>query len=353
MTRALAHARASRRSRAPAPRSASARPSDRRTSRTRSSARSVQHHPRPVRRAGRAADAPYIRPRIAAGDSKAEIKAQLVAEFGESVLAAPPKRGFGLLAWLLPLLALGVAVAVVGVLVWRWSRGRGRATSGPARPGARAPARRRARSVRGDLRPPWRASCRSRSSPGCSPSSRPACCRSSRATSRRVSAVEAEPARAPGTAAAGPHAPASRSSSASRSCSSRSARSAAVAEVVDKQTQTRIAGFVLVVFGLAFMGLLPLPERIVGATLLAARAAAARGALLGGAFAICAAPCIGPVLASVLVVAGEAGSVAEAASCSPPTRPASPPRSRLAGSPSRARWVPSAGCATTRTSSRS
>ena len=67
----------------------------------------------------------FIRLRIAAGDSKAEIKAKLVDEFGESVLAAPPKRGFGLLAWLLPLLGLAVAVPVVGVLAWRWSRGRG------------------------------------------------------------------------------------------------------------------------------------------------------------------------------------------------------------------------------------
>ena len=67
----------------------------------------------------------FIRQRIAAGDSKAEIKAKLVDEFGESVLAAPPKRGFGLLAWLLPLLGLAVAVPVVGVLAWRWSRGRG------------------------------------------------------------------------------------------------------------------------------------------------------------------------------------------------------------------------------------
>ena len=73
----------------------------------------------------------FIRERIAAGDSKEEIKRQLVADFGESVLAAPPKRGFGLLAWLLPLLALAVAAPVVGVLVWRWSRGR---ESGDDRP---------------------------------------------------------------------------------------------------------------------------------------------------------------------------------------------------------------------------
>jgi cytochrome c-type biogenesis protein len=87
---------------------------------------------------------------------------------------------------------------------------------------------------------------------------------------------------------------------------------AAVVEVVDKQNQTRIAGFVLVVFGLAFAGLLPLPERIVGGGLLARARERGSGALLGGAFALCAAPCIGPVLGSVLVLAGEDGSVLEA-----------------------------------------
>lgn len=75
----------------------------------------------------------------------------------------------------------------------------------------------------------------------------------------------------------------------------------------------RIAGFVLVVFGLAFMGLLPWPERLVGAGLL--REARGRGSrfLLGGAFAVCAAPCIGPVLAAILVLAGSSDTVFEGA----------------------------------------
>jgi cytochrome c-type biogenesis protein len=75
----------------------------------------------------------------------------------------------------------------------------------------------------------------------------------------------------------------------------------------------KVAGFVLVVFGFAFMGLLPWPERLVGAGLL--QGARSRGSrlLLGGAFGICAAPCIGPVLAGILVLAGSADTVAEGA----------------------------------------
>jgi cytochrome c-type biogenesis protein len=79
----------------------------------------------------------------------------------------------------------------------------------------------------------------------------------------------------------------------------------------------KIAGFVLVVFGLAFMGLLPWPERLLGAGLL--QEARSRGSrlALGGAFAICAAPCIGPVLAAILVLAGSSDTVLEGRSCSP------------------------------------
>ena len=87
------------------------------------------------------------------------------------------------------------------------------------------------------------------------------------------------------------------------------AGAAAIAEVIGPRSQLAVAGFVLVVFGLAFMGLLPLPQ--VGAGL-PARARGSR-ALLGAAFAVCAAPCIGGVLAGILVLAGDAGTVARGA----------------------------------------
>ena len=65
----------------------------------------------------------FIKTRIAAGDTKSEIKQRLVSEFGEAVLASPPRRGFDLLAWLLPLLGLAASSSVVAAIVWRWRAG--------------------------------------------------------------------------------------------------------------------------------------------------------------------------------------------------------------------------------------
>lgn len=74
----------------------------------------------------------FIRERIAAGDSEEEIEAALVGQFGEAVLASPPKEGFNLLAWVLPLAAGAVAVAAVAVALRRWSRARPETEAGEA-----------------------------------------------------------------------------------------------------------------------------------------------------------------------------------------------------------------------------
>ena len=60
--------------------------------------------------------------RIAAGDTKSEIKDRLVAEYGPQILAAPPKEGFDLLAWLLPIGGALAGAATLGFLAWRWGR---------------------------------------------------------------------------------------------------------------------------------------------------------------------------------------------------------------------------------------
>jgi cytochrome c-type biogenesis protein CcmH len=64
----------------------------------------------------------FVRARIAAGDTKSEIKDQLVAQFGKGVLAAPERSGFDLLAWVLPIAGLLAGAAVLTVLAWRWTR---------------------------------------------------------------------------------------------------------------------------------------------------------------------------------------------------------------------------------------
>jgi len=72
-----------------------------------------------------------IADRIAAGDSKSEIKDRLVTEYGEAILAAPRRKGFGLLAWWVPLAGIVGAAIIVGAGAWRWSRGREREPDGP------------------------------------------------------------------------------------------------------------------------------------------------------------------------------------------------------------------------------
>jgi len=66
----------------------------------------------------------FIRARIAAGDDEEQIKDALVAEFGPGVVAKPPGGGFGLLAWLLPLVAVAGGAVVIGLLILIWSRRR-------------------------------------------------------------------------------------------------------------------------------------------------------------------------------------------------------------------------------------
>jgi cytochrome c-type biogenesis protein len=84
------------------------------------------------------------------------------------------------------------------------------------------------------------------------------------------------------------------------------AGAAALGSTLDVNRRSELAGFVLVVLGLAFLGLLPWPERLVAPGLLSGARNRGSNLLLGAAFAVCAAPCIGTVLASVLVLAGNA-----------------------------------------------
>jgi cytochrome c-type biogenesis protein CcmH/NrfF len=65
-----------------------------------------------------------IRRRIAQCWTAQQIEAELVGNFGTAVLAAPPHKGFDLLAWWLPLGGIILAALALAGGVWRWSRKR-------------------------------------------------------------------------------------------------------------------------------------------------------------------------------------------------------------------------------------
>jgi cytochrome c-type biogenesis protein CcmH len=66
----------------------------------------------------------YIQLRIRQGATRSQIKRELVALWGTRILAAPPRHGFDLIAWLLPLVGVLGGGIVLGLLAWRWTRNR-------------------------------------------------------------------------------------------------------------------------------------------------------------------------------------------------------------------------------------
>ena len=91
------------------------------------------------------------------------------------------------------------------------------------------------------------------------------------------------------------------------------AGSAAIGGAFGPTRQTELAGFVLVVLGFAFIGLFPWPDRVFAPGLLTTASRRGSSVLLGAAFAVCAAPCVGVVLASILVLASDTRTVARGA----------------------------------------
>lgn len=66
----------------------------------------------------------HIQQRIDGGWTRSQIKRELTAEYGTRILAAPPRQGWNLLAWVLPLVGILGGAAVIGFLAWGWSRKR-------------------------------------------------------------------------------------------------------------------------------------------------------------------------------------------------------------------------------------
>ncbi|MCX5735635.1 MAG: cytochrome c-type biogenesis protein CcmH [candidate division NC10 bacterium] len=62
-----------------------------------------------------------VRELVQQGKSPKEIQDYFVSRYGEFVLLSPPKRGFNLLVWVLPFLAIGVGAGVMYLVVRRWT----------------------------------------------------------------------------------------------------------------------------------------------------------------------------------------------------------------------------------------
>jgi cytochrome c-type biogenesis protein CcmH len=62
-----------------------------------------------------------IREKVLAGWSRQEIVDNLVAQYGERILAAPTKQGFNLTAWLTPAAVVLLGGTFVGYLVVSWA----------------------------------------------------------------------------------------------------------------------------------------------------------------------------------------------------------------------------------------
>ena len=61
-----------------------------------------------------------IEQKLAQGQSETEIIQFFVDQYGEQVLASPPKRGFNLVAWVLPFAAILAGGVVVYVALRKW-----------------------------------------------------------------------------------------------------------------------------------------------------------------------------------------------------------------------------------------
>ncbi len=67
----------------------------------------------------------FIAQQLDQGQSEKQILQLFVTQYGEQVLASPPKRGFNLMAWLLPFVAILAGGVVIYAAIKKWV-GRGR-----------------------------------------------------------------------------------------------------------------------------------------------------------------------------------------------------------------------------------
>lgn len=75
-----------------------------------------------------------IRRRLLRGESREQIIAYFVEQFGEAALAAPPRRGVSLLLWVGPVAALLVGAVILARALRRWTAAPRRSPEGAAVP---------------------------------------------------------------------------------------------------------------------------------------------------------------------------------------------------------------------------
>ncbi len=63
-----------------------------------------------------------IKVNLEQGKSEEQIIALFVTQYGEQVLASPPKRGFNLMAWILPFAAILAGGVIIYISLRRWVR---------------------------------------------------------------------------------------------------------------------------------------------------------------------------------------------------------------------------------------
>ena len=63
-----------------------------------------------------------IKERLAAGERPEQVVRYFVDKYGDWILLSPPRRGFSLLVWIFPFVAVLVGLAILALVLRRWTR---------------------------------------------------------------------------------------------------------------------------------------------------------------------------------------------------------------------------------------
>ena len=75
-----------------------------------------------------------IKERLAAGERPDQVVRYFVDKYGDWILLSPPRRGFSLLVWIFPFVAVAVGLGILALVLRRWTRRRRPAPQSPLDP---------------------------------------------------------------------------------------------------------------------------------------------------------------------------------------------------------------------------